>query len=270
MVKRKYFVEVGQQFGRLTVTGSEFRKVTPGEPAGRPGVPCVCECGRERVVLIKSLVSGKTQSCGHHTIPPAHAVEQLIELSRSPEGRARSAALGRSPERRARLRAWALTPEGRAHLDMLAKSPKRIARAKEYSSSPESLARLAGLWQSPEFRAKMADSHRTHGLSEHPCYRIWVGMMHRCHNPDFPNYSGYGGRGIQVCPEWREDVAVFVAWMDENLGPRPEGCSIDRIDNDGNYEPGNVRWATASQQRRNQRAECERQRDDQGRWMAEG
>lgn len=75
-------------------------------------------------------------------------------------------------------------------------------------------------------------------------------MLRRCEDSDNKSYPRYGGRGIAVCGEWH-DVAVFIAWIEANIGPRPDGMSIDRIDNDGNYEPGNVRWATRSQQQRN-------------------
>ena len=77
-------------------------------------------------------------------------------------------------------------------------------------------------------------------------------MLNRCENPDSRSYGNYGGRGISVYPDWH-DVTAGVAWIDAKLGPRPEGCSLDRIDNDGNYEPGNVRWATALQQAGNRR-----------------
>lgn len=96
-------------------------------------------------------------------------------------------------------------------------------------------------------RAQTRQNALRHGLSFHPHYRRWVGMMNRCTNPNHPAYKDYGGRGITVCPEWRE-VAVFCAWIDANLGPCPEGMSLDRRNNDGNYEPGNVRWATQKQQ----------------------
>lgn len=77
-------------------------------------------------------------------------------------------------------------------------------------------------------------------------------MIARCENPSDHNYPGYGGRGIAVCADWR-DPSVFIAWIEANLGPRPDGMSLDRWpDNDGDYEPGNVRWATAAQQRANQ------------------
>lgn len=89
-------------------------------------------------------------------------------------------------------------------------------------------------------------------LRSHPLYRTWVGMLDRTRRPTATGYEHYGGRGIVVCQEWH-DSATFLTWIDENLGPRPEGCTLDRIDNDGNYEPDNVRWADASEQSRNQR-----------------
>jgi hypothetical protein len=91
-----------------------------------------------------------------------------------------------------------------------------------------------------------------HGLSGHPLFDTWRNILSRCEKPADKSWADYGGRGIQVFDEWH-DVAVFIAWVDANLGPRPEGHSIDRIDNDGSYEPGNVRWATALTQRRNRR-----------------
>lgn len=96
----------------------------------------------------------------------------------------------------------------------------------------------------------LARINTTNGMSKHVHRDRWANMMDRCTSPDNNHYHNYGARGIEVCPEWH-DVAVFCAWIDENLGPCPPGMSMDRINNDGNYEPGNVRWATASQQVRN-------------------
>jgi hypothetical protein len=75
-------------------------------------------------------------------------------------------------------------------------------------------------------------------------------MIKRCTNPNCASYRNYGGRGISVCTEWR-DFVRFQNWA-SSQGYEP-GLTIDRIENDGNYEPGNCRWATSSQQRRNSR-----------------
>jgi hypothetical protein len=77
---------------------------------------------------------------------------------------------------------------------------------------------------------------------------MWKSMMARCYNPKTDRYPEYGGRGIEVCDEWH-DVQVFIEWIETHLGPRPDGMSLDRIDTEhDNYEPGRVRWATASEQ----------------------
>lgn len=89
---------------------------------------------------------------------------------------------------------------------------------------------------------------RIHGRSYTPEYTVWQGMINRCHRPLHPAFRNYGARGISVCDEWRNEFARFFA----HIGPRPSNKhSVDRIDNDGNYEPGNVRWATATQQAQN-------------------
>ena len=74
-------------------------------------------------------------------------------------------------------------------------------------------------------------------------------MLERCTNPKKDNFADYGGRGIKVCDRWRR-YKNFLA----DMGKRPPGMTLDRIDVNGNYEAGNCRWATASEQRRNQRA----------------
>lgn len=81
-------------------------------------------------------------------------------------------------------------------------------------------------------------------------YRSWRSMKDRCLNPSCPKYHLYGGRGVTVCERWVESFETFL----DDMGPKPgPGYSIDRIDSDGNYEPGNCRWATYLEQRHNRR-----------------
>lgn len=81
-----------------------------------------------------------------------------------------------------------------------------------------------------------------------PTYNSWAGMKARCSYKKHVSYKNYGGRGIKVCPRW-QDFRCFL----EDMGQRPEGMSLDRIDPNGDYTPTNCRWATAKQQRENQR-----------------
>jgi hypothetical protein len=80
--------------------------------------------------------------------------------------------------------------------------------------------------------------------------RTCQAVAYRCNNPRSNSYANYGGRGVKFMFESASDMAI---WLLNNLGARPEGASIDRIDNDGNYEPGNLRWATKAQQANNKR-----------------
>ena len=90
--------------------------------------------------------------------------------------------------------------------------------------------------------------HMTHGGTYHPLYQTWLGMKQRCSNPNHKDYNNYGGRGISVCERWKNDFGAFL----HDLGERPgSNYTLDRIDVDGNYEPGNVRWATHKTQATN-------------------
>ncbi len=83
-------------------------------------------------------------------------------------------------------------------------------------------------------------------------YVLWSNIRQRCLNPESRNYRNYGARGIGFHAPWADSYTTFKVYIAEALGPRPNGASLDRIDNDKSYEPGNVRWANRRQQSRNQ------------------
>ena len=100
-------------------------------------------------------------------------------------------------------------------------------------------------------RVNVNRTRRTHGLDSHPLCAVWRGMKHRCNSVVSPAYYNYGGRGITVCKEWQDDPTEFIKWAEQN-GWRL-GLEIDRIDNNGNYSPGNCRFVTRFNSAQNKR-----------------
>jgi hypothetical protein len=88
-----------------------------------------------------------------------------------------------------------------------------------------------------------------HGMTGTKDYKAYQCMLSRCYNPNDKNYHNYGGRGISVCQRWRDSSKAFF----DDMGPRPYGYELERVDNDGNYEPSNCIWATHYDQVRNRR-----------------
>jgi len=101
-----------------------------------------------------------------------------------------------------------------------------------------------------ERNTKHSDATRK---NKHYLYSVWGGIKKRCYNKKEPGYKNYGWRGIKMYEPWINDYLMFKNYILSNLGERPEGHSLDRIDNDGNYEPGNLRWADRVTQNTNQR-----------------
>ena len=114
------------------------------------------------------------------------------------------------------------------------------------------LSRSCGCLRRELAREKMralCKEQTTHGQCGSPEYRCWVGMLQRCTNPKVRNWKNYGGRGIRIDdPRWLKFVNFFA-----DMGVRPNGMSLDRIDNEKGYSKSNCRWATASEQNKNRR-----------------
>lgn len=92
-----------------------------------------------------------------------------------------------------------------------------------------------------------------HGMFDKPIYNVWVHITQRCTNPKNKSYKNYGGRGITVCDEWLNSFESFYGYVSSLPDYGKEGYTIDRINNDGHYEIGNVKWSTATEQARNTR-----------------
>jgi hypothetical protein len=99
-------------------------------------------------------------------------------------------------------------------------------------------------------RELRAAKNRVHGRAKTPEYEAWCDMKARCSNPKKRGFANYGGRGIKVCEQWQNSFEDFLA----HIGPKPSPAhSVDRIETNGHYEPGNVKWSTKSEQLNNQR-----------------
>ena len=159
---------------------------------------------------------------------------------------------------------WVVLREGERHVTPKGQSLRMIWCHCECGETK--LVKLHSLMSgaSTSCGCQTREANFSHGLHGHPLYLTWYGMNDRCHNERGSGFANYGARGIKVHPEWRglpDGLLNCINWIEANIGPRPAGrhpsgmplYTIDRINNDGNYEPGNLRWATSPEQLANRR-----------------
>jgi len=225
MSPKRMVVTLGEQFGRLTVTSDE------GVVAGKTSAKCLCSCGNTVTVPLTRLRSGRTTSCGCYQKECASTLHRKTLDVGSRFGRLvvvkdLGGVFGTT-------RAECICDCGH----------KVVVTAKHLRSGVTTSCGCYG-------KEMAIASRRKHGLSRSPEYDTWCHMKRRCLIPKDKNYYNYGGRGISVYPEWVSSFSAFLS----SVGNRPsEFHSLDRIDVNGNYEPGNVRWATVDVQANNKR-----------------
>lgn len=225
----------GMRFGRLVVMKRGEDRI---KPCGKKIVrwECKCDCGNEVTVSRDSLMSGNTKSCGclhSEQLSERNVRSSNAELVGQKFGRLTVVGIEKNIKNN---RMWKCICECG---NICIASTNSLRRGKVTSCG----------CKRKENMPLLHENNITHGKSKSRLYRIWNGMKSRCNNPNYEHYKDYGARGISVCKEWSDSFETFENWALNN--GYQENLTIDRRDNDGNYEPGNCRWVTRADNNRN-------------------
>ena len=129
------------------------------------------------------------------------------------------------------------------------------------ASLKNGLTKSCGCLKNELATIRLVNATKKHGMTDSRIYRCWQSMIRRCTNKNVCNFKNYGGRGIKVCEEWRNSTS-FITWALAN--GYQDHLTIDRINNDGNYEPSNCRWATMKEQLNNRRSNVKLEANNHG------
>jgi hypothetical protein len=211
----------GQKFGRLLVIGKDNTRM------GGYWI-CKCDCGNEKVIRSDALVKGITRSCG--CLQSELQTENLV---------------GQKFSR--------LTVIKRVEKPAERKTDHHAYWLCKCDCGEECIVRSSNL-KSGNVKScgcMSIEKSTKHGMRNDSIYANWCTIKQRCGNPNNAKYPRYGGRGISIYKEWENDFKAFYDYVSQLPNYKKEGYSINRIDNNGNYEPGNIEWANDKTQSNN-------------------
>ena len=208
---------IGMRFGRLRI----LERAT-NDRHGNARWLCQCDCGVEKTVRTRSLVSGDARSCGCLNLEVARQLHNDLIGMRF----GRLLVISFSHMNRHRHACWQCICDC------------GVQKTIEGMMLTQGKSQSCGCLKHDQL-TKHGHASRLKSRE----YTSWSMMIWRCENPKASNFHRYGGRGITVCERWRNSFEAFLA----DMGPRPKGTSIHRVNNDGNYEPSNCMWATSKE-----------------------